>query len=552
MKYFINITSWALLNSFATESISPYSFRTNEGRNINSDNERTDYLILSKKDKGGDFSIIVDESILDPECILPIEKSRTLFFYGKTIFYKKGDVSFRFSSEKLRDSLIAESRMMFEVKCVEKYSSDFYVKVVKKSSKQVKFGNPISFKRNEYIKQDNYFNRVKGAIVAYTRGIASTLDEDLQSLVYKLRELGNSFTGMHTAVMMEGVSIEDSDKYILEVNECKELYAKKITKETNLFDILIQYFHEIVRQASEREKKLKFSVSFEGNQLKKELNNKKDNLGELKTELNEIRDEEKKRGKAVGKKCVYFKKGEKEYERKNWLKNKIKEIKSDIVQMEGKINPYIYDSSIGSMFLRISDIVYDIRRKVDANIENSFHGKVNFGLLNIKEFPYIDLDIPDCSQAEREYFNITLREILNTEGKNLSDAYVLDLVEASAKKFEKQETCNTEEGRKIIKALRSFWKYRKNVAMTFDVPNDMPVFGSMMAFFVKPDGFDQIERYMQIMHIGNKQYGFMLWGAAMGYAAFPKTFTRILYNKEESYQEMDDFLFSLHKKIEQL
>lgn len=71
-----------------------------------------------------------------------------------------------------------------------------------------------------------------------------------------------------------------------------------------------------------------------------------------------------------------------------------------------------------------------------------------------------------------------------------------------------------------------------------------------MAFFVKPFGFDQMERFMQNRGINYKQYGFMLWGGAIGYASLPKTFTNLLYSNDNIYKRMDDFLFSLHRNIE--
>lgn len=55
---------------------------------------------------------------------------------------------------------------------------------------------------------------------------------------------------------------------------------------------------------------------------------------------------------------------------------------------------------------------------------------------------------------------------------------------------------------------------------------------------------------MQNRGINYKQYGFMLWGGAIGYASLPKTFTNLLYSNDNIYKRMDDFLFSLHRNIE--
>ena len=177
MQYYINVTSWNLLESFVTESLSPFAFyqKRNFGNNLSryldKANEKTNYLILSTKDQGGDYVIKVDENLLDSSCIFPIRKSKTLFIYSKTIFYKKGGVMFRFSSEDLRDSLVAESQILSEVKCIEKYSSDFFVELVKqvdtKEQSKRNGDNPFSFQQDEFIEQDNVYNKIKGAITRW-------------------------------------------------------------------------------------------------------------------------------------------------------------------------------------------------------------------------------------------------------------------------------------------------------------------------------------------------------------------------------------------------
>ena len=70
----------------------------------------------------------VNDEILDKSNIAPVKNSKTLFTYNKTIYYKKGAVAFLFSSRDLLESLVAESQILFEVKCIEKYKSEFIVK----------------------------------------------------------------------------------------------------------------------------------------------------------------------------------------------------------------------------------------------------------------------------------------------------------------------------------------------------------------------------------------------------------------------------------------
>ena len=74
----------------------------------------------------------------------------------------------------------------------------------------------------------------------------------------------------------------------------------------------------------------------------------------------------------------------------------------------------------------------------------------------------------------------------------------------------------------------------------------MPILQSIMSFFLKPFGFDQIERYMLNKKYTEKKYALMLWGAYNGYAALPKTFTTILYQQDSYYCGMDNFLQEIY------
>jgi hypothetical protein len=61
MFYYISTNSWNLLESFVSESISPFSFYqvrgygNNLSRYLDGTNERANYLILSTKEINGDY-----------------------------------------------------------------------------------------------------------------------------------------------------------------------------------------------------------------------------------------------------------------------------------------------------------------------------------------------------------------------------------------------------------------------------------------------------------------------------------------------------------------
>ena len=142
---------------------------------------------------------------------------------------------------------MAESQILSEVKCVEKYSSDFFVKFVKQvDSKELSKrngDNPFSFQQNEFIEQDNIYNKVKGAIVAYVRGVSSSVNGEMQTLTIKTTDLKNDFAGLNTSIMVNECSASTAGNFIRSIRECKELYLSTLTKQTNLFNIIDQKFY---------------------------------------------------------------------------------------------------------------------------------------------------------------------------------------------------------------------------------------------------------------------------------------------------------------------
>ena len=50
-------------------------------------------------------------------------------------------------------------------------------------------------------------------------------------------------------------------------------------------------------------------------------------------------------------------------------------------------------------------------------------------------------------------------------------------------------------------------------------------------------------------HFTQKKFGFMLWGACVGYAGLPKTFTNALYENSEVSSQTDTFLEALLPQV---
>jgi hypothetical protein len=108
-----------------------------------------------------------------------------------------------------------------------------------------------------------------------------------------------------------------------------------------------------------------------------------------------------------------------------------------------------------------------------------------------------------------------------------------------------QEESKTQTGEKIVNCMRRYWQYKNHKSASFDIPADMEVIKSIVGFLMKPFGFDQIERYLINKKCMYKEYAFMLWGACIGYANMPKTFTEVLYSDPNEVKKLDKFLKKL-------
>lgn len=548
MQYYIETSSWNLLESFVTESISPYSFYNerdfgnNLSRYLSGDKEKANYLILSSKDLGSEASLLIDDNLIDSSCLKPVKRLKTVFTYPKTIYYRKGYVKFRFRTEELKNSLIAESRILLEVKCLEKYLSDFYVKDIKiiNWKELSSLSDSISFEKDNYIGYDNRYNKIKGAIVGYVRGLYTTSDETNMQLQNNLRNLKNAFGGLNTQIMMGGYT--DELEIRDQINKCKRSYLTYFNDDSS-FDVIIAQYNEIVKLA-----KLRAEDASHGR--KKELLALKDekekeisiveqeyNIYNIQKELNQIKNEERRNGELVGKTIQYYKKGTRQRERKDYLKQVLSDFKKDdayytlkkeLDAINQELDTNKYDSTIAAIFTRISDLLNELI-KVASSVTSK--GNINISDLMITEESVHIMD--DTRDSEKCYFSLLLNHILNNSNNRLSEYNILQFIEQTAQNFKRSPLADTPNGVKILNTLRVFWAYKNQKTDKFSIPENMPILQSIMSFFVKPLGFEQIERFMLMKNYTQKRYAFMLWGAWVGFADIPKTFTNILYQNEE-------------------
>lgn len=583
MEYWIIIDSWNLMESFTTESLSPYSFYEQRSfgndltRHLTKQGELYNNLVLYSEEPISDYAIAIDSCIIDTS-LLQKTKDKNAFLYPKTVYFRKPLVRFRFRNEKSITGFIAESKIIFEVKTVDKYSEYFYYGEGKITPNVRDTSQCLPFELQNYLRVDNLFNSIKGAMTAYACGQITSIGFENQNLLQSLSALKNAVAGLNTTIMMGEQCKLDDALYNNELAKTRTELAKSDFKsQTIQIEVLINILDEILTLGTQRlemiarqktpeyysELETLSKKELQYRQLLEKMEDSK--IGHLKRELQSIQSKEVENGKTTGKKRKLFPKGSKEYLRKQELKHQIdlyknynkeyrricneyKVLKSSLTNTVVGVTPY--DSVLSSLFTRFSDNVNDMIKMVKTSKNtNERHDGCISPFISKQEDIYIK--IPMVSREEEIVYNIILTQLLHHPiGKStiISDSFILNLVKESGRRFSNDTESKSDTGKQIVSALRSFWLYRNQRADTFEIPDDMPLLQAIMSFFIKSMGFNHIERFMLNRGYQMKKYAYLLWGCAMGYAALPKTLTNIL-NGNPLQSIIDDRLASIYDEI---
>ncbi len=573
------------METFTTESLSPHIFYLKRAfgndltRYISKDGELFNNIVLYKEEPLSQFAIELDDSLFDKSLLAEYKKGET-FLYPKTVYYQKGKVRFRFKNQDSIKAFIAESKIIFEVKTIDKYSSDFFIETdTPKKAPSISGNDSFPFDINEYMLVDNLFNSVKGGIVSYLCGLKTSTSLENQSLILSLTSLKNMIAGLNTVVMMGEENVIDYSQYKISLLKTKNEFLRSPFKsKINLFEVLKHILDEIISLSTLRLEKVAEqkspSYKLEIERLKKKKAEYEDllykledsNIGKIKEELNSIKEQEAKMGELEGKKRKFFPKGSHEYERKKELKAQINKYKEENSEYKTAFREYKsieaslsysvigvtqYDATISSLFIRFSDNINDILKLLKLSLVKDSKETDLFPNLSVLKND-IKIEIENASLEEIVLYNIIFHLIVfnsNEKHNVISDSKIVELVERAGKEFGENEISKSEVGNQIMNTLRTFWMYKKQKADSFDIPTDLPLLQAIMSFFIKPRGFDQIDRFMLNRGYQLKKYAYMLWGAIVGYASIPKTLTNII-NDNIKEDLLDSYLSSIYKSLE--
>ena len=569
-SYWISVSKWSLIDSMANECVSPFSFYAR--RCFGSDlarhfdeSERVNHLLLSAKEPIADYAIKVDSSLLDPQKLTRVGKSRQLYLYPKSIFFQKGKVKFRFASDEMLKTFLAETEIMLEIKCTALYSEDFYVSNTGSGIKiPADFDYlPMESQEESILKEDSY-NYTKGAIIAYCRGVLTTRSQEETSAIAALTSLKNDLVGLHTQIMVDQNYVP-SMSLAKSIAKAEELYHKASYRKTHNFRVLSILYADLIDKANLRYNELHGRKTSDSHiteaELRREIADHEkvirrfefdSNLTHLVNELEEIKRAEEENGKRVGQKRKFFPKDSPEFQRKQELKISIESFKknnkqyldlvSHLQELQDRLY-YIstgaseYDSAIATISNQISDVIANIEKEVQGSLKPV---KMDFSSIDTLCNGKIKVFNGEYKEAELEYYNILLETILECPLKELrpaSDVDMLNLLKVSMNRFkENGASFQTEDGQRIRSILLSYWFYKHHDPRgKVELIEEYPLINNVIAFFLKGSDFSQIERYTVNNGIKHKEYALMLMGGFVGFSSLPRTMTSSIYQLTDRY-----------------
>jgi len=590
------IELWNLNELFTTESISPISFyrERNFGNPVNRNQgmiEDTNNLILFDDAVQNSILLEVSNTLLDSNFLTEIKSTKNgkfkSFEYSKTIYLKNGNFNIHFSSGEKLNEFLNNTFMLLEVKTTSKYKNELSVIEVMPEKKAFYQSKLISDKSKLEPFFDRAFNQIKGLIYGYLIGSIGTLGEKEQSLVSDLLKLKNSIGSVHTEIAL---SEEYNGFWLInirkQVKDCQKSYFDNFGKQSDVLDTLQLRLEEIDNLNKMRcnellkQKSPSYKRDFEKEQnslekIKQTLYKYEDEneITSLREELEHIKQEEKRKGELKGKTREYYKIGTEEYDRKQELKNLISRLEEneEYQKLKREVNIYEerlrnfqfgmtqFDSSITEQFSRISEYLHEITKNttnyfLSINNKSNKFPEISFkiDILRLADFysnrksEYEDFSVvlpsslvSNLNEFELQLLSITVNAILSKpQGRlgNFSEQNILEIIKDIGEHLPENSFKQT---------LRDYYKYRIGKNDTFNFPENS-VMANIIVFLMKLNGHDQINKMLVAKNIHNRQIAFLLYGAYLGFANMPKTFTNIIFDSDntELFSYIDNYLFN--------
>lgn len=592
------IDLWNLNELFTTESISPISFyrERNFGNPVNRNQgliEDTNNLILFDEAVQNPILLKVSTALLDTDFLTAIRASKKSnlrsYEYSKTIYLKKGQFNIYFNSNEILNEFLNNTFMLLEVKTTSKYKNELCILETAPEKKAFYQAKLISEKPTFQPLFDRAFNQIKGLIYGYIIGSIGTLAEKEQNLISDLSKLKNTIASVHTDIAL---SEQYSGFWLINIRkqlkDSQKSYFENFGKQSDVLDTLLLRLEEIdnlnkmrcdelSKQKSPSYKRdyEKELISLEKIKQKLYQYEEEHEITFLREELEEIKQEEKRNGELKGKTREYFKIGTEQYDRKQELKNLISRfeeneeyqiLKREVNLYEERLRNFQFgltqfDTSITEQFSRISEYLHEITKTTtnyflsrnnksnifpDISFEISFSSLLDFYSKKTNNYNDFSVVFPkalstNLKDSELELLTVTVNAILSKpQGRlgNFSEQNILEIIKDIGEHL--PENANK-------KTLREYFKYRIGKNDSFDFPENS-VMANIITFLMKLNGHDQINKMLVAKNIHNRQISFLLYGAYLGFANLPKTFTNVVFDSDNSelFSYIDNHLFNTY------
>lgn len=586
---------WNLNELFTTESISPISFyrERNFGNPVNRNQgliEDVNNLILFEEKVQNPILLKVSTDLLNTDFLNEIKARKkgdlTSYEYSRTIYLKKGQFNIFFNSNEILNEFLNNAYMLLEVKTTSKYKNELCILETAPEKKPYYQAKLISDRPTFQPFFDRALNQIKGLIYGYIIGSIGTLAEKEQHLISNLSRLKNTITSTHTDIVL---SEHYSDFWLINIRkqliDCQKSYIDNFGKQSDVLDTLLLRLEEIDNLNKMRcdELSKQISPTYKSNyekelisleKIKQKIYNYEEEHGIvfLRAELEQIKQEEKRIGVLKGKTREYFKIGTEEYDRKQELKNQIskleekieyQDLKKELNLCEERLKIFQFgltqfDTSITEQFSRISEYLHEITKTTtnfflsrnnktnnypDISFEINFPSLVDFYFKKTTNYNDFSVVFPNAlstslKDSELQLLTITVNAILSKpQGRlgDFSEQNILDIIKDIGGNL--PESFNKQ-------TLRDYFNYRIGKNDSFDFPDDF-VMANIIVFLMKLNGHDQINKMLIAKNVNYRQISFMLYGAYLGFANLPKTFTNIIFDSENSelLDYVDNYLF---------
>lgn len=606
--YWLPISIWNLNDLFATESFSPFVFNQNRSFGNPSARQKEDfenehYLTLYKTQPAADVCLRIKAEALDGAFL---EDKDTHVNYRKTIYFRRGNFIVFFKDERLMKLFSVNTKMLLEVKTEPKYSyhdpeSGLWkyktFQVFKDEPKIQPLNLSAFFDGLENIDDQIFFdkaiNQIKGLLFGLMRGIIGQSSETEITFENQLRTLKNEIAGSRTNILMNAGYEEDWCLSIFRSLErvtegYRTLLPRESTRQLETLTLMLNSIDELFRKKSEvlnfknsasyREKFSRCQSQLEA--AKSRLYNLELKLGiyEYVEELKSIKEQERRNGEAKGKTRLYFPKDSYEAQRKAELKllidsaNNHPEYSTEkqlVASLEEEVKGFQfgiteYDTTIDDQFSRISDYLSDLISKSSRTFQGNKVDQVT-----VPDLTGFRIDLQALIDHYREpgsrhrvvihALPSAIEQNLSAENKELvvkalneafrnsydfqgeiSSDQILSFVESLGIEFKEVKSLGTE-----VEHLRNYFRYRKSLIDEFAFPEKNLVLQNIFAFILKPNGFEQLDKFLKERNIGSNWIAFSIWTSFLGFANLPKTFTDLIFQseKEEVFESIDNFLF---------